>query len=74
MLVFIAQAFAVTEWPVKHIHVNCMTDKVIAAFGGRYYSSLKFYTVVLPEGTSQDYLQVKSGEANKFDITSSVNG
>lgn len=52
-----------------------MTDKVIAAFGGRYYSSLKFYTVVLPEGTSQDYLQVQSGEANKFDITShGVNG
>lgn len=51
-----------------------MTNKVVAAFGGRYYSSLKFYTVVLFEGTSQVYLQVQSGKANKFDITSSVNG
>lgn len=51
LFVFIAQAFAVTEArPVNHIHVNCMTYKVIANFGGLDYSSMNFSFIVLPEG------------------------
>lgn len=60
LYVFVAKAFAVTEArSVNHIHVNCMTNKVIAVFGGLNYGSLNFPSIILPEGTGKVYLQQK---------------
>ena len=59
LYVFVAKALAVTDArPVNHIHVDCMTNKVIADFGGLYYGSLSSPSI-LPEGTGQVYLQQK---------------